>query len=158
MNALYFSGLTMKRWLHKLLHPDRRRTERWETERLVAYYWDGSPPTPRRVTNVSMSGFFLETNCSWLPGTLITMTLQKANVRGERVRPGDYIILISRVAWRSESGVGLEFIPREQAGNAKVHCVGSPATHQAIRQFLQACHDDSSSGLSRAAKTVQSIV
>lgn len=143
----------MKRWLHKLLHPDRRRTERRDTERLVAYYWDGSPPTPRRVVNFSNSGFFLETTCGWQPGTLITVTLQRANVRGERVRPGDYIVLIARVVWRGETGAGLQFVPREHAGNAKVQCVGSPATSRAIHQFLEACHDDSSSSGRRATRT-----
>ena len=148
----------MKRWLHNLLHPDRRRATRWDTERIVAYYWDGSPPAPRRVANVSRSGFFLETVCNWQPGTLITMTLQKADIRGERVRPGDYIVLISRVAWRSESGAGLEFIPREDAGNARIPVVGSPATNRAIQHFIEACRDASCSDLSRAAKTVQSAV
>jgi hypothetical protein len=130
----------MKRWLHKLLHPDRRRAARWETDRLVAYYWDGSPPAPRRVVNVSSSGFFLETTCTWQRGTLITMTLQKANVHGESVRPGDYIVLISRVAWRNDDGVGLEFIPREHAANANIRAVGSPATQRSIQLFLEKCH------------------
>ena len=149
----------MTRWLHRLLHPDRRRTLRWETEqRIVAYYWDGSPPTPRRVTNVSRSGFFIETVCNWQPGTLITMTLQKANIHGERIRPEDYIVLITRVVWRGENGAGLEFIPREHAGDVRVPSVGSPATDRAIQEFLEACRDAPPTGLSRAARTVRSAV
>ena len=137
----------MKRWLHKLLHPDRRRAARWETSALIAYYWDGSPPKPRRILNISFSGFYLETASSWQPGTLITMTLQKARVQGSSVRPEDYIVLISRVVWRSVSGAGLEFIPREHAGNLKVQCVGSPATKRAIERFVESCRDTPSPGL-----------
>jgi hypothetical protein len=124
-------------WFGKILNPDRRRAPRWEAQYLVAYYWDGSTPTPHRIRNISMSGFYLETTTRWHPGTLVTMTIQRAGVQGDRVRAGDYIVLISRIVWMDETGAGVEFIPRELAGNANVRCVGSPATTQAFQQFLK---------------------
>lgn len=147
----------MKTWLQKLVRSDRRRAARVETDRLVAYYWDGSPPAPRRVVNISSNGFCLEATCSWRPGTLVNMTIQRARVHGDNVRREDYIVLVTRVAWRSHTGVGLEFIPREHMGSAKVQSVGAPATKRAIQRFIESCQDLEPARMRHASKPAQSL-
>ena len=58
------------------------------------------------------------------------------------MRAEDYIVVISKVIWSDGTGAGLEFIPQEQAANAKVPCVGSPSDKQVVQHFLEICHPD----------------
>ncbi|HEY6764483.1 MAG TPA: hypothetical protein VI386_06905, partial [Candidatus Sulfotelmatobacter sp.] len=47
---------------------------------LVAYYWDGAAPTSHKIQNISSTGFYLTTKERWLPGTMVTMTLQRTDI------------------------------------------------------------------------------
>jgi len=94
----------LQRWFSR----DRRRARRYARPELVAFCWTGAAPAPRRVDNISDTGMFLLTDERWLPGTLIAMTLQKANSNGDD--PEDAIAIQTRVVRWGPDGEGLDFI------------------------------------------------
>lgn len=94
----------LQRWFVR----DRRRARRFAHPELVAFCWTGAAPAPRRVDNISDTGMFLLTDERWLPGTMIAMTLQRANTTGDD--PQDAIAIQTRVVRWGAEGEGLDFI------------------------------------------------
>ena len=94
--------------LQRWLIPDRRRATRYEAPQLVAFSWSGATPQARRVGNISNTGMYLLTEERWLPGTMIAMTLQKANSKGDN--PEDALAIQTRVVRWGTDGEGLDFI------------------------------------------------
>lgn len=120
--------MRLRRWLV----PDRRRSTRYEAPELVAFSWSGATPQARRVGNISSTGMYLVTEERWLPGTMIAMTLQKANSSGDNRE--DAIAIQTRVVRWGSDGEGLDFILPAYA-NAD-H--GSSLTgEKALRKFLR---------------------
>lgn len=69
------------RWLAQLRrsregHQDKRKSPRSPGGALVAHYWTGGAPSPRRISNVSVDGAYVEAPDKWYPGTVITLILQ----------------------------------------------------------------------------------
>ena len=64
----------MRKWLEGF--EDRRRSPRNPGDGIVAHYWTGGAPAPRRVDNVSLDGAYIQAPDLWHAGTVITLTFQ----------------------------------------------------------------------------------
>jgi hypothetical protein len=87
---------------------DRRRTSRLKKPGLVAYYFTGGPPRAHGLSDISVTGFYMHTEERWMPGTIIRMTLQLIDSKGED--PTDTITVHSRVVRWGPDGEGFEFV------------------------------------------------
>ncbi|HSY37248.1 MAG TPA: PilZ domain-containing protein [Acidobacteriaceae bacterium] len=104
-------GKPLKFFLLRLLGQEKRSAERHVLPGLVAYYWNGGPPVPRDVRDISLSGLYLLTADRWYPGTVIQMTIQETEhteVDSER-----WIAIQAKVVRQETDGVGLAFIARK---------------------------------------------
>jgi hypothetical protein len=88
--------------------PDRRQARRLPTPGLVAYYFTGGPPRAHKLGNISVTGFYMHTDERWMPGTVIRMTLQMIDAKGEH--PAESITVHSRVVRWGPDGEGFEFV------------------------------------------------
>ncbi|HTB95885.1 MAG TPA: hypothetical protein VK716_02680 [Terracidiphilus sp.] len=89
-------------------NPDRRRAMRLPTPDLVAYFFTGGAPVAHSLHDISVTGFYMQTDERWIPGTIIRMTLQRPSARG--VEPGDALTVHSRVVRWGQDGGGFEFV------------------------------------------------
>ncbi|HLY41115.1 MAG TPA: PilZ domain-containing protein [Terracidiphilus sp.] len=120
----------LQRWLVR----DRRRARRYANPELVAFCWTGAAPAPRRIENISDTGMFLLTDERWLPGTMIAMTLQKANTSGDD--PQDAISIQTRVVRWGADGEGLDFIlPAFADSDPSTGLTGERALKRFLRQL-----------------------
>jgi hypothetical protein len=87
---------------------DRRRADRQSLPGLIAYFFTGGAPVPQKINNISVTGFYLETDDRWMPGTVVRMTLQKMGSKGDD--PTDTITVNSRIVRWGPDGEGFEFI------------------------------------------------
>ncbi len=87
---------------------DRRVTARLLKPGLVAYYFTGGPPRAHKIANISVTGFYMNTDERWMPGTIIRMTLQMIGTSGEG--PTDTLTVHSRVVRWGPDGEGFEFV------------------------------------------------
>jgi hypothetical protein len=87
---------------------DRRLTARLLKPGLVAYYFTGGPPRAHKIANISVTGFYMNTDERWMPGTIIRMTLQMIGTSGEG--PTDTLTVHSRVVRWGPDGEGFEFV------------------------------------------------
>src|SRR5579872_1790970 len=87
---------------------DRRRADRQSLPGLVAYFFTGGSPEPQRIANISVTGFYLQTDERWMPGTVVRMTLQRLGTKGDD--PADTITVNSRIVRWGADGEGFEFI------------------------------------------------
>lgn len=105
----------MKSWFEELMARNQRRPQRYVAPRIVAYFWDGGPPTPHCIRDVSSTGVYLLTPQRWYPGTLVTMTLQRTEKDQAGVRQS--ITVQAKVVRSGEDGVGFCFFaPRTEEG------------------------------------------
>jgi hypothetical protein len=105
----------MKNWFEELMSRNQRRPQRYVAPRLVAYFWDGGPPTAHCIRDVSTTGMYLLTTHRWYPGTLVTMTLQRTEKDEAGIRQS--ITVQAKVMRSSEDGVGLRFVvPKTEEG------------------------------------------
>src|SRR5437764_1086206 len=56
---------------------ERRAAPRRMVANLTAHYWEGSGAASHIVRDVSVSGAFIYADFKWVPGTIVTMTLQR---------------------------------------------------------------------------------
>jgi hypothetical protein len=87
---------------------DRRRADRQSLPGLVAYFFTGGSPEAQRISNISVTGFYLQTDERWMPGTVVRMTLQRLGTKGDD--PADTITVNSRIVRWGSDGEGFEFI------------------------------------------------
>lgn len=87
---------------------ERRRADRQSLPGLIAYYFTGGSPEPQKIANISVLGFYLQTDERWMPGTIVRMTLQRLGSTGED--PSDTITVNSRIVRWGADGEGFEFI------------------------------------------------
>jgi len=87
---------------------ERRRADRQSLTGLIAYYFTGGSPEPQKIANISVLGFYLQTDERWMPGTIVRMTLQRVGSTGED--PSDTITVNSRIVRWGADGEGFEFI------------------------------------------------
>lgn len=87
---------------------DRRQAMRLASPELIAYFFTGGAPQPQRLENISVTGFYMQTEERWFPGTIIRMTLQRLGTCGDD--PGDTLTVHSRVVRWDLDGGGFEFV------------------------------------------------
>jgi hypothetical protein len=115
-------------WFKRISSPEHRKAQRTKAPLLVAYYWDGAAPTSHTIQNISSNGFYLPTKERWLPGTMVTMTLQRTDMAHENSGTEPHISVLSKVVRLDEDGVGFAFIPIEaHPGDLKNGLVGKKA-------------------------------
>ncbi|MCU1248005.1 MAG: hypothetical protein JWQ49_1034 [Edaphobacter sp.] len=122
-------------WIKRLSSPEHRKAQRMKAPLLVAYYWDGAIPASHAIQNISSSGFYLVTKERWLPGTMVTMTLQRTDMAHENSGTELHISVVSKVVRLDEHGVGFSFIPLEaHPGDLKSTHVGKRALNRFVEQ------------------------
>jgi hypothetical protein len=87
---------------------DRRRADRQSLPGLIAYYFTGGAPEPHKISDISVTGFYLHTDERWMPGTVVRMTLQRVGSKGDD--PSDIISVNSKIVRWGADGEGFEFI------------------------------------------------
>jgi len=123
-------------WFKRLPSSEQRKAQRMRSPLLVAYYWDGSSPISHPIQNISSSGFYLSTKERWLPGTMVTMTLQRTDTAHANVSSEPHIPVLSKVIRLDEDGVGFSFVPLEpQEGSLKSRPVGQRALNRFLEQL-----------------------
>jgi hypothetical protein len=98
----------LKSWFERLLSDERRQDKRQTALPLVAYYWDGNAPAPRRVRDISSTGMYLLTEQRWYPNTLVKVTLTRSDKPD--TDPDRSIQVTGRVIRSEADGVGLAFL------------------------------------------------
>jgi uncharacterized membrane protein (UPF0127 family) len=108
-----------RNWLERWWSPDPRKAPRIPVQGLAAYYWNGSAPVAHSVRDLSSSGLYVITEERWYPGTLVLMTLQRADF-GDEMAERSISVQSRAVRWGPD-GVGLQFILHDkkdkQTGN-----------------------------------------
>jgi hypothetical protein len=101
-------------------HPrDRRKAAREETLPLIAHYWDGGPPVPRRVRDISPNGLYLMTDQRWYPGSLVMLSLQREDL--PESNPHRTITVKAKVVRLGEDGVGFSMVHSDKAMSESGH-------------------------------------
>lgn len=98
----------VKSCLDWIFAEDRRQAQRLQSLPLVAFYWDGREPVAHAVLNISSTGFYLLTDQHWYPGTVVTVTLQRA--KATESDPNRAICVQGKVVRSASDGVGLQFV------------------------------------------------
>ena len=100
---------------------ERRKTPRKEVLNLTANYWEGLGLAYHRVRDVSLGGAFILADFKWVPGTIVTMTLQFEDQLGGSGSPITTVVR-ARVVRQATEGLGVQFFDlakRERQGLAK---------------------------------------
>ena len=127
---------SQRSWFSRMFSFDHRDSPRHPAPGLVAYYWEGTAPVAHPIQNISSTGFYLLTRERWHPGTVVTMTLQKAAVAGSA--PELYIAVQTKVVRLDKDGVGFSFIQLEPHGAQHQEELSSkPAGRRALNRFLE---------------------
>ena len=128
----------MKNWFEELMSRNQRRPQRYAAPRLVAYFWDGGPPSAHCIRDISSTGLYLLTTQRWYPGTVVTITLQRTEKDDAGVRRA--ITVQARVMRSAEDGVGLRFVvPKTEEGRRVQEYIAEGVEVQdgnALRAFL----------------------
>jgi hypothetical protein len=121
------------RWVARVLGfrrkpKDRRKSPRSPGGDLIAHYWTGGAPTPRRVSDVSVDGAFIEGPEKWYPGTVVTLILQLGSAGG-RLSPYTIRAAVVRSA---RDGFGVQFLFADRDERAEFqkflqHAVDGPS-------------------------------
>ena len=99
--------------------PDKRKFPREVLPWVAAYFFDGGPPSPSSVRDISMSGMFVVTAERWYLGTIIRFTLTDWRVQP----PNRYVTINAEAVRWGDDGVGLRFLfqkPRRGEHNRAV--------------------------------------
>jgi hypothetical protein len=88
---------------------NQRASPRKTVANLTAYYWEGSGAAGHPVQDINLKGAFILVDFRWVPGTIVTMTLQLENqVVG--LGSGLTLELRARVVRQTSCGVGVQFL------------------------------------------------
>jgi PilZ domain len=125
----------VSRWFEWLSSRERRRAKRQDSPHLVAHYWDGAAPSAHEVRDISSTGLYLLTDERWYPGTVVTMSLQKADAAD--TDPDRSIMVNAKVVRSGADGVGLSLILPEKPPSSGTGSFGiSGADRRSFRRFL----------------------
>lgn len=124
----------MANWFEELMSKDQRRTPRYIAPRLVAFFWDGGPPRPHFIRDISFKGLYLLTEQRWYPGTIITMTLQQTG--GKETAAKRSIAVQVKVVREGEDGVGFAFMLPRTEDARRVQSVVAEGVELADRKTL----------------------
>ena len=98
----------LRDWFQRWWSPDPRKAPRSLEPGLAAYYWNGAAPVAHGIRDISSSGLYVMTEERWYPGTLVLMTLQRAD-QGEEYAERSIAVQTRAVRWGPD-GVGLQFV------------------------------------------------
>jgi hypothetical protein len=120
----------LKNWITALLksQPDRREASRKLVANVTAHYWEGSGAAGHVVRDISTSGAFIYADFLWMPGTILTMTLQRENHIAGSGSPVS-VVLRGKVVRQAERGVGVQFVYSDKG------------ERKALEDFLQGIPD-----------------
>lgn len=96
-----------KGWFEKLSTHELPRPERRPVHGFVAYHWTDSSPKQDGIRDISSTGVYLLTEERWLPGTLVSLTLQREGPL--ETNPERQVTLQAKAIRWGEDGVGLSF-------------------------------------------------
>jgi hypothetical protein len=114
---------------------DRRRTPRSIAKGLVAYYWTGGAPKGHKISDISATGFYMQTEDRWVPDTMLQMTLQR--IPAKDGRPRQSIAVLTRVVRKGVDGVGHEFVMTEAFDRGSRDILPAGGTDRvALERFL----------------------
>jgi hypothetical protein len=132
---------TVKGWLDWLFSQERREGKRRASLPLVAYYWDGAEPVPHAVLNASVTGIYLLTEQRWYPGTVVTMTLQRA--KAAPTDPDRSIAVNVKVVRSGADGVGLEYVLAVTSDSSDGYGpLGTQTDRKTLERFLRRLEAD----------------
>jgi hypothetical protein len=98
----------MSSWSDKSSLPPRKRAERRPVPELAAYHWSGAGLRQEGVKDISSTGLYVLTQERWLPGEMVSVTLQR---KGPPEQLSDRRITLKTTAVRwGEDGVALSFV------------------------------------------------
>ena len=136
---------TVKDWLDWLFSQERREGKRRTSLPLVAYYWDGAEPVPHAVLNASATGIYLLTQQRWHPGTVVTMTLQRA--KAAPTDPDRSIAVNAKVVRSGKDGVGLAYVLGPMRDARRDDGMATVADMKTLSKFLDKLHGDAGQAL-----------
>jgi hypothetical protein len=129
-------GQPGKSFWRSLLGTERRKAERQIVPGLVAYYWDGGPPTSHPIRDISLTGMFLVTDERWYIGTVMMMRLQQEG--GADSDPDRSITVHAKVVRWGTDGVGMAFLAQgpslSQNGNDRKSL---EASQKSLKNFVR---------------------
>jgi hypothetical protein len=104
-------GRWVKRRVTRLLeNPFERRTARRKKVRnLIAYYWEGTGGAAHAVRDISGGGALILSDFRWVPGTILTITLQLENEAVGSALPRT-LELRAEVVRQASDGLGVQFL------------------------------------------------
>src|SRR5260370_43371 len=91
-------------WFEWLGSRERRTAERQTPLHLVAHYLDGAAPLGHDIRDISSTGLYLLTEQRWYPGTLVSLSLQRAGAPD--TDPDRSIMVNAKVVRSDADGVG----------------------------------------------------
>src|SRR5258708_10273326 len=126
----------MKSWSEWLFSRERRKAKRQEPLHLLAHYWDGAAPLAHDIRDISSTGLYLLTEERWYPGTVVMISLQRADAADTHL---DRSIRVNAKGVRlGKDGVGLELIMPEKPPPPGSHSLSANGTdRKTFHRFLQ---------------------
>jgi c-di-GMP-binding flagellar brake protein YcgR len=119
----------------RLLGKERRKAERRSVPGLVAYYWDGGPPTSHPIREISLTGMYLLTDQRWYPGTMLMMRLQQVDSHDSD--PDRAIMVHAKAVRWGTNGVGMAFVAKGKSLLQNGHDRKSSAENQkSLKKFV----------------------
>ena len=91
-----------------LARPEIKRAERRPADGFVAHYQIGESARQDDIKNISSTGLFLLTEERWVPGTIVSLTLQMQSPL-EEISERQITVQAKTVLW-GEDGVGFSFV------------------------------------------------
>lgn len=92
----------------KLSSSETKRAERRPAHGFVAHYWSGAAARQDDIKDISSTGLYLLTEERWLPGTVVSLTLQMRSPL-EEISERRITVHAKTVRW-GEDGVGFSFV------------------------------------------------
>src|SRR4051812_18095467 len=86
----------------------RPRAERRESPALVAIHWDGHTPRQNHIANLSSSGAYVLTDENWMPGEIVSLTLQRTGMLDGSAR-NRFTVQVKTIR-RDKNGVGVAYL------------------------------------------------
>jgi hypothetical protein len=114
---------------------ERRRSLRFQSPGLVAYYWTGGLPRAHEVADISPIGFYLRTNAPWVLHTMVRMTLQRSDKK--EGHPMHSITVLAKIVRIDPDGIGHEFVFNEMLNRNTRDILPDEGTDiRALQKFL----------------------
>jgi hypothetical protein len=116
----------VKRWATR--RPDRRGAPRKRVANVAANYFDGTAGGSHVVRDISTKGAFILADFKWMPGTILTLALQREGNRGSMAA----VALRAKVVRSTPDGLGVAFLlfKKAECRNLADFLRGIPESYQ----------------------------